>query len=172
MKLQRSNKLLSVTICLLAVVYSGSGAPPACCDFEVYNCASPTTWTWTATATPPIQTPPPWSSGYIWTQTPGAQALFPTVTVKETDSFSFYYYIADLPANLNVTFFPTVGAPVTLAIIPYSGVYTWIYASPIHCSSCCGGSASCDGQLSIEAVETVGTVVAVDDVFLNYDDCF
>ncbi|GAB6023632.1 hypothetical protein CHUAL_008399 [Chamberlinius hualienensis] len=143
--------------------------PTTCCGFDTYtgNCAY-TNWIWSTTLLPPILLP--LSTGYIWTQIDGAEALFPTVTVrKNTDTFSFYYYIDSSAAEIQVAFYPAGGSPVPLTnLIRFSS--TWMPIS-IDCSICCGGLSTCTGQLVLTAVETVSTVVAVDEVLFN-GGCF
>ncbi|GAB6023633.1 hypothetical protein CHUAL_008400 [Chamberlinius hualienensis] len=145
-----------------------------CCNFDVDNCATSTNWIWSANATPipPIPYPPPSGGGYIWTQTGGAQALFPLVNVPNIGAyFSFYYYIESSAADIQVAFYPTGGSPVIVTILSYTTSYTWLYTGSLACNNCCGGPGSCDGRLGITAVETGGTIVAVDEVLFN-GGCF
>ncbi|GAB6023549.1 hypothetical protein CHUAL_008321 [Chamberlinius hualienensis] len=177
MKLQRSNTLLSAVFCLLFAVCSGSLAPKAapsgsvCCTFETYDCVSTNTaWTLSATLSPPIPPPLP-GNNFLWTETAGATAYFPIISVNVPSSaFTLKFYIDSPPAELLISFYRVSdGKSVLLGNLNYGpGVWNSVL---IPCANCCDSIGNCFGQLKIEARELGGTIVAIDDVYID-GNCF
>ncbi|GAB6023551.1 hypothetical protein CHUAL_008323 [Chamberlinius hualienensis] len=168
MKLQRSNKLLSGAICLLAVVYSASSQ---CCDFSLAACSWSGIW-----LTSPDYTPNTVSYPGFWSTVPDDHFKFiQDQSASETSDATFHISSPGTVISFDFFFdspYTSSGSYLEFYFKPAGGTPIFIYgtATPypnwqfqrITCDSsnkyCCGSLADvpCDGYITVTS--TVGTV--------------
>ncbi|GAB6023552.1 hypothetical protein CHUAL_008324 [Chamberlinius hualienensis] len=161
MKLQRTNKLPIVAICLLAVVYSVSSQ---CCDFSTTACSWSGAWL-TSPVSSPYTTPYPYfwstalSTNFKFVQNQPATEISDTlfyVSAGTVISFDYFFDSAYYSTENKLEFFfenAATGFTVLIAAVVNPNP-SWNIGYSVACdntnSFCCGvGDVPCQGRIRV-----------------------